>query len=71
MTPQDTHGILEHEQIQANIGKLIATTMRIHAEGDKFRRKTRWYPIVVVTASFAAGAAFVTALLSLAHSWLH
>jgi hypothetical protein len=53
---------LEHDQIQANIGKLMAETMKLNAEGEKyyaervkllaegnkFARETTWYPLLAL-----------------------
>jgi cell division protein FtsB len=50
---------IEHEQIQANIGKLMAETMKLNAEAAKLQKESRWFPVIWATA-------FVAAVLALA-----
>lgn len=54
----------ELEQIHANIGKLMAETMKLNAEGLKMRRESAWYP-------FVAGAGLVVALVGLLKLFMH
>jgi hypothetical protein len=48
---------------EAEIGKLMAETMKLHAEAAKLNRENRWYPIIWATTF--AGA--VIALAKLLH----
>lgn len=69
MTPKDLNmaepmKAAELEQIHANIGKLMAETMKLSAEGEKMRRESQWYP-------FVAGAGFVVALVALLKLFVH
>lgn len=45
---------LEHDQIQGNIGKLMAETMKLNAEGDKLRKEAKWLPVIWATGFVAA-----------------
>ncbi|MGN6318159.1 hypothetical protein [Trinickia sp.] len=54
---------LDTIKTEAEIGKLMAETMKLHAEATKINRENRWYPIIWATTF--AGA--VIALAKLLH----
>lgn len=56
---------IEHEQVQANIGKLMAETMKLNAEGAKMQRERAYYPAVLLVSALGAGAALATAFYHL------
>ena len=60
----DSMKAAELEQIHANIGKLMAETMKLNTEGEKLRRGRQWYP-------FVAGAGLVVALVALLRLFAH
>lgn len=50
---------LDQLKVEAEIGKLMAETMKLNAEAAKMIRERMWYPAVVV-ASVAAAAVAIT-----------
>jgi hypothetical protein len=56
--PSDPTKKAELDNIQANIGKLMAETMKLHAEAAKMRRERDWHP-------FVAGAGMALAIIGL------
>ncbi|AJY13948.1 MULTISPECIES: hypothetical protein [Burkholderia cepacia complex] len=41
---------LDTIKTEAEIGKLMAETMKLNAEAAKMIRETRWYPVIWATA---------------------
>jgi hypothetical protein len=57
-----TRDELELEQMRATTANLMAETAKFIAEGEKYRRESKWLPIAYATA-------FVGAVLALAKLW--
>jgi cell division protein FtsB len=49
---------------EAEIGKLMAETMKLNAEAAKLLREQRWYP-------FIASAAFIGGVVAVARLFVH
>lgn len=54
----------EAAQIHANVGKLMAETMKLNAEAAKMTRERAWHP-------FVAGAGLVLAIVGLVKLFVH
>jgi len=48
---------LDTIKTEAEIAKLMAETSKLNAEAAKMIRERAWYPMVLLTAAFTAGAA--------------
>jgi hypothetical protein len=55
----ETTNVTSEEEIRQ---KIRAEMLKIIAETSKINTETRWHPLVVTTAFFAAGAAFIKVL---------
>lgn len=56
---------LADERIHAEIGKLMAETVKLNAEAAKMTRERTWYPSVVIATAAGAGAAIAGVLTKL------
>lgn len=54
---------LEAQKFEAEIAKLMAETVKLNAEAAKMIRERAWYPILLMTGAFTAGAALVKVVI--------
>ena len=50
---------LDTIKTEAEIAKLMAETMKLHAEAATMIRERAYYPVLLMTGAFTAGAALV------------
>jgi len=55
---------LDQLKIEAEIGKLMAETVKLNAEAAKMIRERAWYPAVVLATAIGAAMAITKVVLS-------